>query len=209
MDTKIIDVSSNNGIVDWNKIANAGVEEVFIRLSLGYNDMDRNAMVNANGAARADLIVGYYHFAYPDKTTGTHTGDAKQEANYFTGLFANGKMPAPAVLALDLENWSAAKDSPLTKTEYMEWVNVFLSEVKAATGIDCMIYSYKGYLDSHLPADHNLGGVSLWIANYNNVAMPPLPIGWTKYALWQYSEKGSLPGVEGVFDLSKGYDLLG
>ena len=200
---KIIDVSKYNGAIDWHKVKSDGVTDVIIRLSLGFNTFDPNALTNANGAAAVGIKVSYYHFAYPDKRPGTVQGDAKQEANYFTGLFAGGKMPQPQWLAVDLENWGPDKDTPLTKQEYAEWLTIFLAEVKAGTGLTCMVYTYKAYLDQHLPPMHQFGSYPLWIANYNNPPTPPLPIGWKKYFLWQYSESGTVQGITGHCDLSK------
>lgn len=93
-------------------------------------------------------------------------------------------------------------DTPLNKTEYLKWLQVFLSQVYSNTTITCLIYSNKPYLDAHLPANHSLGALPLWIANYNNVASPPLPTGWSQYFLWQYSETGSVQGITGGVDLN-------
>ena len=203
MANKIIDVSSNNGVIDWTKAAADGVKDVIIRLSLGYNDKDKKADGYAKDALKAGIRVSYYHLAYPDKKTGTVKGDAKQEANYFTGLFLAGKMPAPHWLAIDLENMANGWDTPLNKSEYLEWVTVFLTEVYTATGIVCLIYSNRSYLDTHLPVKHGLEKLPLWIANYNPVAYPPLPKGWTEYFLWQYSDSGKVNGISGKVDVNK------
>jgi lysozyme len=33
------------------------------------------------------------------------------------------------------------------------------------------------------------------------VAQPKIPAGWTTWAFWQYSESGSVPGIQGPVDL--------
>ena len=45
--------------------------------------------------------------------------------------------------------------------------------------------------------------IRLWIANYNNPPTPPLPVGWTKYFMWQYTDSGTIAGIKGNVDLSK------
>jgi lysozyme len=201
---KIIDVSANNGLIDWSKVANDGVTDVIIRLSLGFNTKDKKADAYSKAAAAAGIRVSYYHFAYPDKKTGeTVVDDAKNEANYFTRLFKGGLMPAPHWLALDLEKWENDADSPLNKNEYLQWVVTFLHEVYNATGKTCLLYSNTPYLNSHLPPTHGLGQVPLWISNYNPVTKPPLPKGWKDYYMWQYSEKGRIRGINGFCDLNK------
>lgn len=202
---KIIDVSSNNGTIDWKKVANSGVTDAIIRLSLGYNSKDKKAEENARSATAAGISVSYYHFAYPDLRTGTVDGDAKQEAAYFTSLFQNGNLPAPKWLVVDLEEWEKGKDTPLAPVEYQKWLATFTSEVFRITGIVCIVYSYAWYLNSHLPTAHQLGGLPLWIANYNNVKTPDLPFGWRYYFLWQYSPEGAVPGINGKCDLNTLY----
>lgn len=201
---KIIDVSSNNGITDWSKVAGDGVTDVIIRLSLGFNTKDSKADTYSKAALAAGIRVSYYHFAYPDKKMGgTVVADAQNEANYFTGLFKSGLMPAPHWLAVDFEKWEGGADSPLNKAEYLQWVVTFLHEVLKATGKTCLLYSNAPYLNSHLPATHGLGQVPLWISNYNLVTKPPLPKGWTNYYMWQYTEKGSVRGINGFCDMNK------
>jgi lysozyme len=196
---KIIDVSSNNGKINWKQVVNDGVTDVIIRLSLGYHTKDKMATTYAKAASGAGIAVSYYHFAYPDKKTGgTVDQDARNEARFFTGLFHAGVMPSPRWLALDLEKWEEGRDSPLNKEEYLKWVAAFLHEVYTTTGKACLLYSNKPYLDSHLPASHGLGKMPLWIANYNRVTNPALPVGWTNYFLWQ-----KIRGVNGSFDKNK------
>lgn len=201
---KIIDVSSNNGTIDWNEVAKDGVTDVVIRLSLGFNTKDSKADAYSKAAAKAGIRVSYYHFAYPDKKTGgTVVADAKNEALYFTGLFKNGGMTAPHWLAVDFEKWEGGADSPLNKTEYLQWVVTFLHEVYQVTGKTCLLYSNTPYLNSHLPATHGLGQVPLWISNYNLIPKPPLPKGWTNYYMWQYTESGKIRGINGKCDMNK------
>lgn len=200
---KIIDVSSNQGAINWPAVAQDGVTDAFVRLSLGYGDVDKKAAQNAQAAAKAGIRVSYYHFAYPDRRTGTVEGDAKQEAQYFAGLAHGGQYPAPRWLAIDLEPWGNQKDTTLTRQEFVLWVKTFIQEVAGLTGVVPFIYSYTPYLNAKLPADHGLGIVPLWIANYGNVSTPPLPLGWDRYFLWQYSSDGAIKGITTNVDLNK------
>ncbi len=199
---KIIDVSSNNGSINWNEVVNDGVSDVIIRLSLGFGDKDKLAEKYAESAVAIGINVSYYHLAYPDTKNGSVVKDATDEVDYFTSLFLTGSMPAPKWLAIDLEKMSNGWDTPLNKIKYLNWIRVFLTQVYAKSGIACWIYSNKPYLDKHLPAKHGLGAVPLWIANYNNVSTLPLPDGWSAYYLWQFSETGSINGIKGDVDLN-------
>lgn len=201
--SRIIDVSRNNGVIDWKKVAGSGVTDVIIRLSMGYNTMDKMATLNAKGAAAAGIAVSYYHFAYPDrKTGGTLVDDAVNEAKYFTGLFMSGTIPAPKWIAVDLENWEGQRDSPLVPNEYYQWLQVFLREVMTRSMKAPVIYSYGPYLNSRLPAGHTLGVFPLWIAHYTKAPAPTLPNGWDRYFLWQKDSKGVMSGIPTATDLN-------
>lgn len=60
----IIDISSNNGLVDFKQVKQAGVEKVVIRSTMGFNTHDKMLQTNANAASTAGIPVLYYHFAY-------------------------------------------------------------------------------------------------------------------------------------------------
>lgn len=201
----IIDVSKHNGKINWQQVAAAGVTDVIIRLSLGYGAIDSSALYHAQNASNAGVAVSYYHFAYPDKKIGGGVeSDATAEAKYFVEQFSKGRMPAPRYLAVDLENWSETTDSSLAPSDYYKWLVVFLQTVLIETGIVPIVYSYASYLTGKLPQGHKLGAYPLWIANYSK-DNPPLPTGWDRYFMHQYSAKGSVPGITGDVDLNRLY----
>ena len=194
-----IDLSSNNGNVDFAQLVGK-VDEIFIRSSLGYGDVDKMLSSNAKKADAAGIPVSYYHFAYP------HSGvdpaaDAQKQANYFCDTISG--LPKFTNLAIDLENFSATTDTTISKSDYSTWLSNFLNTVEDRLGYRCIIYTYASYLNQHLPSGHAFGSYPLWIANYGNVENPPLPIGWTEYFAWQYTEAGTLPGINGHVDMSK------
>ncbi len=199
----IIDVSSHNGKIDFAKAKAAGVETAIVRASLGYGDKDNMLETNAQGFANVGVAVSYYHFAYPDaKRGGTVVSDAATEAEYFVNTVA--QLPPYVRLWVDLENWDAkGKDSPLSPADYQLWLTTFLGKIKELTGKDAGIYTYKSYFDTHLPAGHPFGDFKLWIANYSAKVKPPIPKGFKKYYLWQYSDSGSVAGIIGKVDLNK------
>lgn len=82
-------------------------------------------------------------------------------------------------------------------------VYTWLSFVEKATGIRPIIYT-------GLPYWNNLGNPSwaadydLWLAQYrNNVNKLTLPKPWTRWTLWQYTDKGPVAGLLG--DVDKNY----
>src|SRR6202042_3461400 len=45
------------------------------------------------------------------------------------------------------------------------------------------------------------GADPLWVAAYRN-GSPPMPSGWGSWTFWQYSSRGSVPGITGNVDVS-------
>ncbi len=200
---KIIDLSSNNGSVDFAKIKAAGVEHVYIRTSMGVGCEDKMCKTFADGATAAGLKVSYYHFAYPStpKNGRNIIQDANEESDYFCDCVQ--ALPPFEFLTIDLEPFGNGKDTLLSKDDYSLWIQTFLDHVYARTGAECIIYTYADYLNQHLPANHSFGNKRLWIANYGNITNPPLPHGWSSYFMGQYSESGSVDGVQAHVDCSK------
>lgn len=196
---KIVDISSNNGPVDFAKLVADGVTDVMIRATLGYGSTDNNLRVNAQAAAAAGLNIGYYHVCYPDmKQGGSVDTDAAAEAKWFLAEIAG--LPTPVYVIADCET-----KTELNRTQYQQWLKVWVAAVSNATGLQPILYTNKSYFDTNLPGDHIFGGYPLWIANYNDVDTPPIPVGWNKYYWWQYTESGSVNGVAGHVDMSRAW----
>ena len=61
---KGIDVSENNGFVDWQAVADAGMKFAIVRSSYGRNSRDENFLRNVEGAHAVGLKCGAYHYSY-------------------------------------------------------------------------------------------------------------------------------------------------
>ena len=59
-----IDVSENNGYIDWESVKKAGYEFAIIRLGWGRSHIDESFYDNINGAIDAGLKVGVYYYSY-------------------------------------------------------------------------------------------------------------------------------------------------
>ena len=79
-------------------------------------------------------------------------------------------------------------------------VATWLSTVSAATGRTCLLYTGPGFWNAF--GDHDLGSYPLWVAEYG-VSQPKPVDGWTAWTFWQYSESGTVDGVDGAVDLDQ------
>ena len=189
-----IDVSHNNGVIDWVKVPTnePQVDFAILKATEGVNSVDSKLKANVAGCTANGLKWGCYHFT----TWGGGALDAKQQADHFIQTVqAAGKPGMPMVL--DVET-----NKPLTIKHdlILSFIKTFLAEVQAA-GYDTAIYASPGFIESYLP-NHNLGDKKLWIAHYTTKPHPRTP-GWKTYWLWQYTDQGKVQGINGNVDLNR------
>jgi len=193
-----IDTSHHNDVIDWKAVAKdpQGVSFAYLKATEGTGYIDPKFYTNAQNAANAGLKIGFYHFA--TLNTDNVVPDAKAEAAFFMASIAKApKTELP--LVLDIETNKAGLD----KEEVLVWINTFFAELEKAGFKDPVLYSYTPFLNSNLPPKHGLGNRRLWLAAYVNKQVPLLPNGWKDYWLWQYTAKGTIPGIKTTVDLNK------
>jgi lysozyme len=195
-----IDVSHHNGVIDWAKVATHSpkVDFAIIKASTGVGSSDPKCQFNATQAKKNGIKIGYYHYA--SLNSKDEVNDAKKEALWFTSVIKNYPIP-DLPLVLDLED-----DNPkvqLDDGEVLNWVRTFFDTLYHNGYPNYVLYSYTPFLDTHLPLNHDLGDIKLWIAQYTSKPTPRLPKGWDKYWVWQYSAKGSITGIRSDTDLNR------
>lgn len=189
--TLIIDVSSNNGPVNW-KAASSQIAGVYVKATEGRSYVSRSMHYQVKGAREAKLHVGYYHFARPDQNT------PFSEAQHFVGNI--GKVGLTDLKpALDYEH-----PCSLSSSEQQEWIRHFNEYVHEKLGVWPIFYSYSAFVANlHLKPPVGNG---LWLANYgrNDGSRGPVPVPppWRKVHLHQFTSNGHIPGYSGGMDIS-------
>lgn len=187
-----IDVSHIQGTVDWGKVAAAGNSFAFMKATQGITVVDAMFATNWPATQAAGLLRGAYHFYQP--------GDdpSAQAANFLAvvqPVLASGDLPA----VLDFET---AKESSAGNTEATQQlladVQTWLQIVTAALGRPCLLYTSPGFWNGL--GSHDFGQYPLWVAEYG-VTTPKPVSGWSAWTFWQYSESGTVDGVQGTVDL--------
>jgi len=190
-----IDVSRHQGTIDWAQVAASGQRFVIAKATEGLLFVDPTYATNRAGVMAAGLVFGAYHFARPD----LHPNDPIGEADHFVGTAQLG--PGNIVPVLDLE-----RSGDLTHAQLTAWILAWLGEVTARTGVRPMVYtSPNGWANrtGDTTAVADAGYTLLWIANWF-VSEPTVPAndwqgnGWV---FWQYSNCGTVPGIQGCVDL--------
>ncbi len=185
-----IDVSHWEGDINWSEVYGAGYKFAFVKASEGVGWTDSNFVTNMNNGSDAGLLMGAYHFARPDLGN-----NAVDEALYFVGVARNYLKGGYLRPALDLEVGSS-----LGKEALSNWVHTWMNTVKNETGIEPIIYVNSNYANNYL--NTSVAEYDLWIAHwtYDPSTLPNTGI-WDSWDFWQYSNKGSIPGISGDVDL--------
>ena len=182
-----IDISNWQGVVDFAKVKQSGIQVVYMKATEGNYYTDSYLNSNYNGAKSQGLLVGFYHFFRPSTES-----NAKDQAAYFVNAL-KGKN-SDCRLALDLEVSGGLSRSQLTNLAI-----VFLEEVKRLTNKDVVIYTYSNFAKTNLNSYLNI--YPLWIAEYG-VTTPQNNGIWNSWIGFQYSSSGNVSGVNGNCDLN-------
>lgn len=183
---KGIDVSSYQGNIDWAQVKASGIDFAYIKATEGTALLDSNFLVNFAKATLAGVKVGAYHYGHPNE-------DPIANANVFiNAVKRSGYGDLPLVLDLEITGG-------LT-TGFDVWAEKFLEQVKSATNRPVMLYSGEWFTQNYLVS--LTSKYPLWIAKYGTI---PPNLKWT---VWQQSETGQVPGIQGNVDIDEGADSL-
>jgi GH25 family lysozyme M1 (1,4-beta-N-acetylmuramidase) len=85
----------------------------------------------------------------------------------------------------------------MTSSQYISWVNTWMSTVKSLTGVEPMIYTSQSFITGHNLNNLASYGYNLWVCdpNYPSVTTPRIAP-WTNWVFWQYGV-AKVPGIPG------------
>lgn len=182
-----VDVAHYQGDIDWVALSGDETGFAFIKATEGGDWVDPKFHQNWQGARRAGLLRGAYHFF-------TLCRDAEEQARHF--LATVGDMRGALLPALDAEHMGPCRGGP-TMTDVADSVGRFLDTVDAATGMRPVIYTTSEFYEAHLRG-HGLSGERYWLRSiYREPDFGPP--GWV---FWQYSGRGRRRGIRGPVDLN-------
>ncbi|MGN1160256.1 MAG: GH25 family lysozyme [Lachnospiraceae bacterium] len=192
---KGIDVSSFQGVIDWESVAQDGVEFAIIRMGIrGYGTgklvVDEQFEANIEGALAAGLDVGVYFFS-----AAVSEEEAIEEADFLIEAMAPYGIQCTVVLDIEDVNSDSARTNGLTKEQWTDHAIAFCERVKEA-GYTPMIY---GNLQSFmLMLDlTRLEEYDKWFAAYIPYFYYPYD-----FEVWQYSDSGTVSGISEPVDLN-------
>ena len=194
MKIKGIDVSYHQGVIDWNKVKQAGIEFAIIRIGYGKYDFQKDKQFENNykNAKNNGIKVGVYHYSYA-----VNVDEAKQEADLVIKWLSNRELDLPVYF--DIEDKSQASLSTNLRTEMAK---SFCEKIENA-GYWAGIYANKNWLETKLDMN-KLNRFTVWLAQWSSN-----PTYQGTYGMWQYTSDGSVDGINGRVDMNYQVKELG
>ncbi len=193
--TKIgIDVSYHQGDIDYQKVKEAGVEFVIIRVGYGKNSenkfvVDKKFKDYIKGFQTQNIPIGIYFFSYAENKK-----EAIESANFVQKQIKNYKIDLPIIF--DWENWSDFKEYHLSIHDVNEIAQTFNKKLEEK-GYKTMIYSSKNFI-KYVWGENNY---NIWVAHYNeNNNYEGI------YKIWQICDDGKIDGINGNIDIDIMYE---
>jgi len=188
-----VDVSKYQGIVDWEKVKNDGIDFAIIRSGVrGYGSgklvMEEDFLVNAASASAQGLEIGTYFFSQA-----INEEEAVEEAESVIEALSGYEIAFPVVY--DLERVSGGRMNGLSKEQVTNNCLAFCERIKEA-GYEPMLYGNMETFMLLLDMSR-LEEYEKWFAYYNNDFYFPY-----NFRMWQYTESGRVDGIAGDVDLN-------
>lgn len=181
------DVSEYQGKIKWEEIKTIEdtfqLKFVFIRATAGNDKVDSRFKQNWKNAKENGFVRGAYHYYRPNENS------IEQATNFIkTVKLQKGDFPP----VLDIENLPKTQSIDSLKVGLKRW----LKKVENHYNVKPIIYSGESYYKDFLADEFE--GYTFWIANYN-FFVEDIKDHW---AIWQFTEKGTVPGIQGPVDVN-------
>lgn len=185
-----MDITKDQGVVDFNKFKKAGGEFVMLKLggrgySSGQMIVDEKFSDYVKGATDANLHIGAYFFSQA-----VTVEEAEEEAELVIQQLQGNRIDYPVVFRMETIGGDVARVDDLNNEERTKVSDAFLSKVKDA-GYIPMLYGDKEWLVTRYNME-DLKDYEVWLAQEGDV--PDYPY---QFGMWQYTTVGSVEGISG------------
>ena len=194
-----IDVSDHQGEIDWQAVADAGYEFVFVRVGFrGYGEEgtlneDTMAIEYMQDAEAAGLEVGAYFFSQA-----LNEEEAAEEAVFAADVIKRSgvRMTLPLVYDPEYIEGTQGRADNLSREQISANAHAFKEAAEKTLNCKTALYTNL-YWENNCFDNEALNDFEIWYADYNETPQTPYQFTW-----WQYSETGSVPGIKGEMDLN-------
>ncbi len=194
---KGIDVSENNGTVDWKAVKAAGIDFAIIRLGYGNAHLDECFYDNVNGAKAAGLDIGVYYYSYA-----LDADAAEREAAFLVDILKDCGLAAddlPMGVWFDMEDADGYKlRNEVTDIDTLTDMCIAFVSACEIRGYNCGIYASYDWLENRLDTTA-FDGTPVWCAQWDEECE------WDGAILWQFTDALEIDGhfFDGNFCLTE------
>lgn len=193
-----IDVSEHQQVIDWEAVAEDGIEFAFIRLGYrGYTEgkiaEDAFFRQNLEGAKDSGLDVGVYFYS-----SAISVEEALEEAEFVLSKLRGVRLDYPVVFDWETVGAADSRTKQIDPQLLTDCAIAFCERI-ADGGYQPMIYanSVLAYTFYDLS---RLSDYPLWYAAYNTT-----PEFYYSFDIWQYTSSGAVDGINGRVDMNLGF----
>ncbi len=192
-----VDMSYHQQMVDWEELKNSKAEFVMLRCGYrGYTEggliVDEKFKEYAQAANDAGIPLGVYFF-----TQAVTVEEAEEEAEFVLSLIEDYEISYPVAFDTEYVSDSGARTRTAEISDELRsrMCIAFCEKIKEA-GYYPMIYAGENWMRRNLNLDM-LQEYDFWAPQYldENDFM-------YDFAIWQYTESGFIPGIDGEVDLN-------
>lgn len=203
---KGIDVAKWQGTIDWNKVRAAGVEFAIIKVIDKSGKTEGAFECNYTGATYVGLPIGVYNYSYAT-TVSKAQSDARKVLEALNGR------------QLQCKVWLDVEDSCQKGLgrQLIDIINAYKTIIEGA-GYEFGVYTGLSFYNSYIRPYAALISCPFWVARYpssQTLTINSNPATTKKPSIvhplwgWQFSSKGSVPGIGGNVDLNIMYADIG
>lgn len=193
-----IDISSYQGIVDFDKVERDGVEAVIIKIgnignaySFRTGDMDSCFERNYNECKKRGIPVGIYAFNYCRTEE-----EAREAARWVLDKLSGRTLELPVYI--DMENDPNCGFTLATYgKERLTNICIAFNSIIESAGYWSGVYSGLNWFKTNLKSDTIKSLYTTWIAHYGENPMVYEGV----YDMVQYTDSGHINGISGYVDL--------
>lgn len=187
-----VDVADHEGHIDWEAVANDGIEFAFIRIGYrgnteGLVHEDELFEENLTAAQNAGLACGTYFYSQA-----LNEDEAREEAAFVIDRLGSRQLEYPVVF--DYELGSGHRIADVDEATATACVRAFCEAIRDA-GYTPMLYGNN--YDLRRISVSELPDYPIWFAEYGST-----PSYEDAFAIWQYSESGHVNGIDSNVDLN-------
>jgi lysozyme len=180
-----VDVSHWEGIIDW-KLAAPFIPFAYFKCTDGLTMFDNTFAANHLGCQANGVPHAPYHYFQPYI-------DPILQANHFIDK-----------AGLDFKRYIFDVEEQFERTtryDFPAQLHLFLTRVKTLTGISPAIYTSAGFWNEFIhPKPEWAHEYDLLVAHYTIDHQPTLPIGWSTFRIWQFTDAWYFPGCNSAAD---------